>query len=199
VSLTQPEKRPFGLAVFLIVAGALGLWAAFSLTLDKFAVLLDPGTKLSCSLSVVVECATNLKSAQGSAFGFPNPLIGLMGFVAPIAVGVAILAGARFARWFWVLFTIGIVGALVFVIWLIGQSIFVLGTLCLWCMLVWSVTIPLFWVVTIYNLKVGNIPIPARGRRFFASAYGWVVLLTFVCYVVIAALAQLRLDVIHHL
>jgi uncharacterized membrane protein len=199
VSLIQPEKRPIGLSVFLIVAGALGLWAAFSLTLDKFEVLLNPNAKLSCSISPLVECATNLKSHQGSAFGFPNPLIGLMGFVTPIAVGVAILAGARFARWFWIIFNIGIAGALAFVIWLIVQSIYVLGTLCVWCMLVWAMTIPMFLLVTVYNLKIGNIPIPAGGRRFFARAYGWMPLLTFVLYVVIFLLAQTWLDVVHRL
>ena len=64
-------------------------------------------------------------------------------------VGVAILAGARFARWFWWLFELGVAGAFVFVIWLIGQSIFVLGTLCPWCMVTWVVTIPTFYAVTL--------------------------------------------------
>ena len=70
-------------------------------------------------------------------FGFPNPILGLAGWVAPIVVGFAILAGARFARWFWWLFELGMAFAFVFVIWLIGQSIFVLGTLCPWCMVTW--------------------------------------------------------------
>ena len=80
-----------------------------------------------------------------------------------IAVGVGLLAGARFARWFWIAFNLGIAGALAFVIWLIGQSIFVLGTLCPWCMLVWIVTIPLFWVVTFRNLARGRLR-RERGR-----------------------------------
>ena len=196
VSLIQPSKRPTGLAFFLIIAGAIGFLAAWQLTLDKFQVLADPATKLGCDISVIVACGPNLESWQGSVFGFPNPLLGIAGFVAPIAVGVAILARARFARWFWMLFNLGVAGALAFVCWLIGQSIFVLGTLCPWCMVVWSVTIPMFWAVTFYNLKTGNIPAGTRGKHFFATAYGWVPLITLLNYVVIAVLAQLRLDVI---
>lgn len=193
---TQQRQRPLGLAVFLIVSGVIGFLAAWALTLDKFQILEHPQSKLNCDFSVIVACGPNLNSPQGAVFGFPNPLIGIAAFVAPIAVGVGILAGARFARWFWMLFNLGIVGALVFVGWLISQSIFVLGTLCPWCMVVWAVTIPLFWTVTLYNLKSGNIPAGAGARKFFRVAYGWVPLITLLSYVVVAILAQVRLDVV---
>ncbi len=196
--MTSAEKpgQPYGLAVFLIVAGALGWLASFALTLEKFHLLDEPDAVLSCDFSLVVQCGANLASAQGAAFGFPNPLIGLGGFVAPIAVGVGLLAGARFANWLWILFDLGIAGALAFVIWLIGQSIFVLGTLCPWCMLVWAVTIPLFWAVTLHILATGKLPVPARARRFFAVAYTWVPAITLVSYLVVAVIAQARLNVL---
>jgi uncharacterized membrane protein len=190
-------RRPWILAVFLIVTGAAGWWAAFSLTLDKFALLVDPDADLSCNFSVLVQCGANLDSWQGEVFGFPNPLLGLGGFVAPIAVGVGLLAGARFASWFWIAFNIGIAGALAFVIWLIGQSIFVLGTLCPWCMLVWLVTIPLFWVVTLRNAREGVFG--SRLTRLGNSLMPWVVPITVACYLIVAVLAQVRLDLIRNL
>lgn len=199
VSSNQPRKRPTALAVFLIVAGALGFTAAWALTLDKFQALTHPAAALGCDFSLIVQCKANLNSPQGAVFGFPNPMLGLAGFVAPIAVGVGILAGARFARWFWLIFNLGVAGALTFVIWLISQSIYVLGTLCPWCMVVWAVTIPLFLAVTLYNLSVGNLPAGRRLRRTGTRAYGWVPLITILCYIVIAILAQLRLDVTGHL
>jgi uncharacterized membrane protein len=199
VSQTQPNGRPIALAIFLVIAGAIGLYASWELTIAKFETLLHPDTNLGCDFSVLVQCGRNLESWQGSVFGFPNPLIGLAGFVAPIAVGVGVLAGARFARWFWMLFNLGVAGALAFVCWLIYQSIFELGTLCPWCMVVWSVTIPLFWAVTLYNLKAGNWGVGDRARRFFASAYGWLPLIVLLSYLVVAGLAQLRLDLIDNL
>ncbi|MDQ1556092.1 MAG: hypothetical protein QOI02_1094 [Actinomycetota bacterium] len=196
---TDRSPRPLGLAIFLIVGGAIAWFSAFQLTLDKFQVLADPNAVLGCNFSVIVQCGRNLSSAQGAAFGFPNPLLGLAGFVAPIAVGVGILAGARYARWFWLAFNFGIAGALAFVIWLIGQSIFVLGTLCPWCMVVWSVTIPMFLLVTLHNLRTGAIPARELARSFFAAAYGWAPLITLGCYIVIAVLAQVQLNVVQYL
>lgn len=191
------QRRPLALAIFLIVAGAAGWWAAFQLTLDKIAVLENKDAVLNCNISALVTCGKNLASAQGSAFGFPNPIIGLGGFAAVIAVGVGLLAGAHFARWYWILFHLGIAGALAFVIWLIGTSLFLLGTLCPWCMLVWSMVIPLFWVVTIRNLAEGVYG--AAPQRLGRALRPYVIPLTVVCYVVIALLAQLQLDIIHHL
>jgi uncharacterized membrane protein len=187
-----PTRRPWAFAIFLIVVGALGWWAAFSLTIDKFAILTDPSTDLDCNISPLVQCGKNLESWQGAVFGFPNPLLGLGGFVAPIAVGVGLLAGAHFSRWFWAAFNIGVAGALAFVIWLISQSIFVLGTLCPWCMLVWSVTIPLFFVVTLRNAREGVFG--ERFRGVGRALLPWVIPITVLCYAVIALLAQLQLD-----
>src|SRR5690606_32701731 len=146
---SQTHTRPTTMAVWLVIAGAVGWWAAFQLTLEKFHALEYPGTSASCDFSVLVQCTANLDSWQGSVFGFPNPLIGLSGWIAPVVVGVALLAGARFARLFWWLFAAGMFFAFGCVCWLIGQSMFVLCTLCPWCMVTWAVTIRSFYVVVI--------------------------------------------------
>ena len=190
-------RRPIALAIFLIVAGALGWWASFSLTVDKFLLLANPDADLDCNFTVLVQCGKNLDSWQGAVFGFPNPLLGLGGFVAPIAVGVGLLAGARFARWFWALFNVGLAGALAFVIWLISQSVFVLGTLCPWCMLVWSVTIPLFWIVTARNLAEGVYGGALAG--FGGWLRSWAIPVTIVSYALVALVAQLQLDLLQYL
>ncbi|ROR81582.1 Uncharacterized membrane protein [Plantibacter flavus] len=193
------DVRPRGLAIFLIVAGVIGWIAAFALTLDKFQLLQDPNAQLGCNLSILVQCGVNLNSWQGAILGFPNPIIGLAAWIAPIAVGVAVLAGAQFARWFWIAFNIGFLGALGFVIWLISQSIFVLGTLCPWCMVTWSVTIPSFIAVTSFTLRNGIIPASPAVRRIAGVVSSWIVVVTLGCYLVVAVIAQLRLDVLSYL
>jgi len=198
MSETPSLRRPVVLAIWLIFAGVVGWWAAFSLTMDRFQQLADPSASASCDFSVLVQCSANLQSAQGSVFGFPNPLIGLAAWTAPIVVGAALLAGARFARWFWALFWLGFALALTFVVWLIAQSLFVLGTLCPWCMVTWSVVIPSFFVVTLHVLREGVIP----GERVRATAdrlMVWVPLMTLVAFATVAVLAQVRLDVLSQL
>jgi uncharacterized membrane protein len=187
--------------ILLIVTGVLGFIAAFALTLDKFQVLEHPLSvgNLNCDANPIVQCSKNLGSAQGSAFGFPNPVIGLAGFFAVIVVGMTILAGGRMARWYWLIFNLGLLFAISFVIWLIVQSIFVLATLCPWCMVVWVSTIPLFLTVTFYNISTGAIPAAAGARRFFTQARTWIPVISLACYLVIFLVAEVRLNVLAHL
>jgi uncharacterized membrane protein len=190
------ERRPIGLALLLIVAGIAGWYAAFDLTLEKIQTLINPDYVPTCNISPLVTCGPNMASWQGSIFGFPNPVIGVAAFVAPIVVGVAILAGARFAKWFWVLFNLGFVAGIAFVAWLMVQSIFVLGTLCPYCMVVWAVVIPMFWYVTAFNLKEGHFGNGRGSREIAALLYPWVWVLVLLSYLVIVVMAQLRLDAI---
>lgn len=193
---TAPRSGARAVGVFLLIAGVLGLLAAFELTLEKFLTLADPDHIPSCNVGVLVGCSVNLGSWQGAVFGFPNPLIGLMAWPVVITIGVALIAGVRFPRWFWLGFNLGVAGALVFVGWLIAQSIYALDVLCPWCMLTWAVTIPTFWVVTLDNLREGRIPASPRMRRLAATWFGWIPLITVVCYAIVILLAQAQMDAI---
>src|SRR5690606_24334650 len=53
---SQTHTRPTTMAVWLVIAGAVGWWAAFQLTLEKFHALEYPGTSASCDFSVLVQC-----------------------------------------------------------------------------------------------------------------------------------------------
>ena len=188
--------RPIAFAVFLVIAGALGLLAAFELSMEKILTLSDPGYEPGCNVGVLVGCSVNLASQQGSIFGFPNPFIGLMAWPVVITIGMALLACARFDRWFWIGLNIGVTGALALVIWLIAQSIYVLDVLCPWCMLTWAVTIPVFWVVTFRNLREGVFTSDDRVRRVGAVALSWVVVITIASYAIVVVLAQLHMNAI---
>lgn len=196
--MSRPSRA---LAILLIVGGMIGLIAAFALTLDKFAVLANPQAQLSCNFSVLIGCSKNLNSPVGSTFGFPNPLLGLMMFPAPILVGVATLAGVRFPRWFWALFNVGFAFAIGFVVYLITNSIFnlELRVLCPWCMAVWSVVIPMSLGVTLYNLREQNLPLGRRVARVAGGIFGWLPIVTLGCYVIFAVVAQVNLDVLNNL
>lgn len=191
--MPHTAKKPWLLVLVLLASGIAGLWAAIALAIDKILVLQDPGTALGCDFSVLVQCGANLESWQGSVFfGVPNPFWGLIGWTATIVVTAGLLAGARFANWFWLLFNLGHAFALGFCIWLMSQSIFALGTLCPWCMLTWAAAIVAFWTLTFYNLREGRFG--AWGRRLGRGGYTWAPLITLVSYLVIAVVAQLRLD-----
>lgn len=176
---------------------AVGWWASFALLRERFVLLEDPQAALGCDFSVLVQCGSNLSSWQGEVFGFPNPVMGLTGFAVTAMIGIAMIARATFARWFWAGAQVGVAAGLAFVGWLIQQSIDELGTLCPWCMVVWSVMIPLFLLVSLLAAAAG-----VWGTRA-ADAAGWflpwLVPATIAAYLGVALLAQLRLDVLSYL
>ena len=144
----------------LVIGGALGLVAAFILTLEKLAIIKDPTHQLSCSLNPVLSCGSIITSDQASLFGFPNPFLGLIGFSVVITIGMGLFAGAKYKAWFWKgLLSVSAL-AVIFVHWLIYQSLYTLGALCVYCMVVWSITMPIFWYTLLYCSERKYIKIP---------------------------------------
>ena len=125
-------------------------------------------------------------------FGFANPIVGITGWMAPLVVGVAVLAGARFPRWFWALFGAGITFAFGFVCWLIGQSIYDLVVLCPWCMVTWAVTIPTFFATMVHLFRNGTFSRSEKVQQRAGGLMAWVPLATILSYAIIVVMAQLK-------
>jgi len=175
-------------ALVLVLASSIGLAASFILTLEKFSLLKNPVTVLSCDLNPVVSCGSVIQSKQAEAFGFANPLIGLIGFAVIITIGMGILAGAKYKRWFWLGLESGAVLGVLFSHWLVYQSIFVIQALCPFCIVVWAVVIALLVLVTRFNLQEGNIKPPQvlKGLSRLLVSYPWIVIGSW--YLIIALL-----------
>lgn len=163
-----------GFALLLVITGALGILAAWVITLDKFELLKDPSFTPACSLNPILSCKNVMNSWQAEVFGFPNPMAGLLGFAVVVAIGMALLAGARFRPWYWIGLNIGTLLGAAFCMWLMVQSLYDINSLCLWCTLAWCVTILMFWYTTAHNIKHGIIPAPA-GLRTAVVEFHWVV------------------------
>ena len=160
------------------------------LLVEKIALLEDPSYVPSCSINPVLSCGSIMKTEQAEVFGFPNPILGVAGFAVVVTIGAAVLAGARFRRWFWIGLQVGATLGLVFVHWLIFQSLYRIDALCPYCMVVWVVTIPIFWYTTLRNLRAARLG-PRLGRlTALVSEYHGVVLTAW--YLVIAGLITER-------
>uniref|UniRef100_UPI003F497DD7 vitamin K epoxide reductase family protein n=1 Tax=Nonomuraea bangladeshensis TaxID=404385 RepID=UPI003F497DD7 len=148
----------------LTLGGLAGFAAAFTLSVEKIALLKNPAYVPSCSLNPVLSCGSVMNTPQAEAFGFPNPLLGVAGFAVVTAIGVVLFTGAGLPRWFWLGLQAGVVFGVVFVHWLIYQSLYVIGALCPYCMVVWAVMMPIFWYVTLHNLQQRHLPAARAGR-----------------------------------
>ncbi len=172
----------------LIIVGVLGIIAAFIITDDKFKILENPNYKPSCSINPIISCGSIMQSEQSNAFGFPNPLIGLIGFPILVTAGVVLLGGAKLKRWFWLGLNIGLLLGVGFVHWLFYQSVYNIQALCPYCMVVWTVVIAGFWYVTLYNIQHGHIKLKGKLQQvgYFIRKHHLDILVLW--YVIIAAL-----------
>lgn len=137
----------------MLIAAIAGLAAALTLTIEKFHLLQDPNAVLTCSINLVLNCATVMQTPQASVFGFPNSLIGLMGYAVVITIAVAALSGVKFPKKFLIGATVGYGLGLLFAYWLFFQSVFVIQVLCPWCLIVTFVTTIIFETLLRYNLR----------------------------------------------
>ncbi len=186
VPLETESSEPRTPHVLMTIAGAIGLAAAIQLTIDKFTLLQNTidgvDTTLSCDFSAFVSCGGVMDSAQAEAFGFPNSIIGIVGFAVVTTLGVLFWTGAPVARWVWTGLQLGCLFGIGFVTWLQYQSIYELELLCPYCIVVWVVMVPLFVYVTACSLRGVA---PQSGVARFVS--NWSVLIVALWYVAIAS------------
>ncbi|WP_260856805.1 vitamin K epoxide reductase family protein [Kocuria rhizophila] len=132
--VTRPDRT---WAVLTVVLSLVGFAASATLVAERLAIFQDAGHRASCDLNAWLSCGTVMRTPQAELFGFPNPLIGIVAYAVVLAVAVGVLAGARYARWFWWLLWAGIAAGSVFTLWLWWQTTFRINALCLYCMVVW--------------------------------------------------------------
>lgn len=176
----------------LLIGGIIVTAASIALSVEVFNRLKNPNFVPICNLNPVLSCTNVADSSQAHAFGIPNYFLGIAGYGAISAVGLAMLAGAQFKRWFWRLMEAGLVFAFLFMTYLQFQTLYRIGALCLFCMVLWVFTWPLFWYTTLYNLKQGNIALPKHLEGLTAFAYRFHAEILTSWYLVVIALILKR-------
>jgi len=157
---TELESNPRSYrqtAWILVVGGIIGIFASIELIIQKIAVLSDPDFVPNCDINPILSCGSVISTEQASLFGFPNPVLGVIGFTIVIMFGALLFTGVELPRLMWLGLNFGAFAGMVFVIWLVSQSLYAIGALCPWCMVVWAVTIPIFWQVTTDNLASNKL------------------------------------------
>ncbi len=185
VAKRHSDKRIF---VVMLIAAVASLVAAFVLSVDAIKLAADPSISLSCDFNAVLSCGTVGTSWQASAFGFPNAFLGLMFEPMVITMALMGLSGVRLPRWLAVTEQVIYLFAFGFAVWLFYQSMFVIGALCPWCLVITYATAFVFLSLLHYNIKYNNFCGPGKTqdalRKFIRNdgdlyvGIGWVVLVT---------------------
>jgi len=138
--------------VAMLISSSLSLWAALVLSNDAIKIAGDPNAKLSCDVNAIVSCGKVARSWQSHLLGFPNAFLGMMTEPVVIAVAVAGIGMVAFPRWFLKTAHVVYTAGLLFALWLLSQSFFVIRAFCPWCLLVTASTITVFSTMTRINI-----------------------------------------------
>jgi len=159
---TPLRKLAAVLPWLLLACGIVGIVASLAITQDKFELATNPSFQPVCDLNPIISCGSVMKSPQAHAFGFMNTYIGLVGFPILVTAGMAMLAGAKFKRWFWLGMELGITFGIAFAYWLLFESIFRIHALCPWCLSVDVAITVIWWYLTLFIFYNGYLALPAK-------------------------------------
>ena len=149
----------------MLIGALLSLIAAFVLSVEAIELIKNPNASLSCSVNVVLNCATVANHPSASLFGFPNSFLGLMAEPVVITVAIAGLMGIAFPRRFMFLAQIGYSLGFAFAVYLFFVSMFVIQALCPWCLLVTVSTTFVLFSITRYNIRENNLYLPKKLQK----------------------------------
>lgn len=130
--------------IIILIFAFFGSLAAFTLSVETFHLLKEPGAVLSCSINTVLNCASVMKTPQAELLGFPNSFLGMIGFPIFFFFALTALMGVKYTKSVITILFLGALGAFVFAMWLFFDSVYVIQILCPWCLLTTVSTILVF-------------------------------------------------------
>lgn len=149
----------------MLVGACLSLLASFVLSKEAIELAENPNASLSCSVNIVLNCATVAKHPTATMLGFPNSFLGMMAEPVVITVAIAGLAGIKFPRRFMFAAQIGYTLGFLFAWLLFYISFTIIGALCPWCLLVTLTTTMVWFAITRYNIRENNLYLPKRAEK----------------------------------
>ncbi len=158
--------------VSMLIGAILSLMASFVLSKEAVELARDPNASLSCSVNIVLNCATVAKHPSAEMWGFPNSFLGLMAEPVVITVAIAGLAGIAFPRKFMFAAQIGYTLGLIFAWYLFYVSFVIIGALCPWCLLVTLTTTMVWFAITRYNIRENNLYLPKKAEKALKGFIG---------------------------
>lgn len=178
IEKTPEQKSGTAIKTMLLIAGIVGAISTFILIMEKLEILKDASHKTSCDLSPFISCGSVMASWQATLFRFPNQFIGVVAFTVVLLTAFLLFLKVQLPKAYWLALYVGTTLGFSFVVWLWSQSLYSIGALCLYCIAVWSVMIPLWILMTRHVSNLGYL-----GNGFktkvapFLNEWWWVVLI----------------------
>lgn len=164
-------------SAYFLIFSLIGLAASFIITWEKVELLKNPKHVTSCSINPLLSCQNVMQSDEASVFGFPNPLLGLIGFSMIFAFAFISFFVKKFPPIIYILLVSGLGFAVSFSTWLFYEAIFDIGAICVYCVAVWLCSYMMFFDMTafLFSKKFKNEHIAGWG--WVAGLTGWLILI----------------------
>lgn len=133
----------------LVSASSVGLIASFWQAAERVHMLKYPADPLSCNINPVVDCGSVLGDKLAAVFGPPNAFIGIVVFSLLLAFGIQRLSGGSWSSMVQKIVVVLSKLIMVFSIWFFAVSLYSIGKVCVFCLFIWAVSMP----IGIYGVK----------------------------------------------
>lgn len=170
--------------------GVIGMAAAFLQTTEKIALLNNKNADLACNLNSVFSCSNVLNAWQSSIFGFPNSLMCMTLFTIFAVTALVGASGGAMPRKLRLSVQALSLFTLLFALWFLAQSIFVINSLCILCIFCFIGLLLVNWGWL--RLNAEDLPTGERSRVFVnrsitsgADIFMWVLLALLVVFAMI--------------
>lgn len=163
----------------IIIGSAVGGVAAFLQTIERIEWAAHPTQSLICDINSALSCSNVFGAWQSSVFGFSNALLCLTFFAVMLGFGLAIYKSKetkpipRLIAQFFSLFF------LFFGAWYITQLMYVIGSMCIYCVACYSGVIAINWGWLRTN--VDDLPFSQKARTSLkngmtkgADTFAWI-------------------------
>jgi uncharacterized membrane protein len=149
--LTLKKVFPY----ILLIGAGWAIFASLMLTYDTIRIDQNPNYVPSCSLNPVLSCGTVITAAGDKIFGLPYPIYGILVYGILFSMALGMIAGAKFKKWYWQAFEVGIILGTVGAYGLFFKSVYTIHALCPYCLSVDFVTTIMLWYTTLYVVDQG--------------------------------------------
>lgn len=128
-------KNFLGLIIFIF--SLTGTIASLILTIERIHYLSNPNTNLLCSINSTFNCKSVMNSPEAEIFGFPNSLLGLIGYSIFITYSLFLIFKSKkyLINIIDYIYLSGSFIAFIFSYWLIYVSVFLIESLCIYCII----------------------------------------------------------------
>jgi uncharacterized membrane protein len=155
----------------MVIFGLTGFIASFALTLNKIEYLQNPDFVPPCNINPWLDCGIVMQSNWASLFGFPNMIIGLATYPLAVFTGLMIMLNEKNNKWLIRgCLALAATGLLINVI-LMYTSTFVIGAVCLWCILSITSTANITFALGSYTLDTSELKNGSLLEKYYTKAH----------------------------